>query len=546
MKKGINATLLCITGLLILLICGCKKETDLNNTKGKQPTVTFNLRSEGRTIDPQLQTSESSSKIDGMCMEGLVSAGKTSDSIIPGIAEKWKISKDKKTWTFFLRKNAKWSNGTPVTANDFVFAFKRALKPETGAQYAYLLYNILNAKNYNTGKIRDFAKVGIKAISNNILEINLNTGIPYFKQILTMPICYPLDEDFYNTVKKQYALKANKMLYNGPYKIKKWIPNGIYEFIKNPYYWNSKNIHIEKLNFVMVDNYNTAANMYMSNELDMCMITGKQLPQFKKNSALHVVDAGGIWYLQFNTENKFFKNRKIREAVSLAINRSIFCKYIRKDDSIPARAFVSPEITGGKVNNKNITFRKRFGVAYYKNDIIKAKKLYKEGLKELGIKDPVKIKLLCGTQNSSRRDCQFIQQQLFKNLGIHVTLNPNTFQGRLQKMNHQNYDFVYAGWAPDFNDPINFLDLWVTKGGNNHTGFSNKQYDNLINMANTNPDNKIRMKALHNAEKILMRKLPVTPLYYPVRLWLIKPWLKDVAIRATGIEISFNWAYIQK
>ena len=544
MQKRIYFLLACLTGLLVLFTSGCGKSD--STTKSGQPIVTFNLRSEGKTIDPQLQTSESSSKVDGMCMEGLISFGKKSGEIIPGVAEKWEVSKDGKIMTFYLRKNAKWSNGEPVTSNDFLFAFKRALEPATAAQYAYLLYTIKNAEAYNTGKIKDFSKVGVKAIDDNTFELTLNVGVPYFTQILAMPICFPLNEKFYNSVKDQYALEASTMLYNGAYTIKNWIPNGKYEFEKNPHYWNKDNIKITNINFSLVDNYNTAANMYKSNELDMCMITGDQLPQFKGKKYLHPVSAGGVWYLQFNNKNKYFKNQKIRQAVALAINRDVFCKSIRKDGSIPARAFVSPGIAGGTVDGKAIDFRDRFGMEYFKFDLQKAKKLYSEGLKELGVKGPVKVKLLMGTQDSARRDCQYIQQVLFKNLDMDVQLEPNTFQGRLTKMDQGDYDFVYAGWSPDFNDPVNLLDLWVTDGGNNNTGFSNAQYDKDIDTAQTSANNDIRMKALDNAEKILMDEMPITPLYFPIRNWLIRPWLKDVVIRSCGTEISFEWATIQK
>ena len=544
MRENLKKAIVFIfAGCSLALLSGCGGSGSVNTENGK-PVVKFNLRSEGKTIDPQLQTSESSSKVDAMCMEGLVSFGKNSGEIIPGVAEKWDISKDGKNLTFHLRKDAKWSDGSPVTAHDFIFAIKRGLEPATAAQYAYLLYTIENAEKYNKGEIKDFSKVKIKAIDDYTLKITLHAGVPYFLQILAMPISFPLKESFYNNIKDQYALTAKSMLYNGPYVIRDWIPNGKYEFAKNPQYWNKDSIKIDRINFAMVDNYNTASNMYRSGELDMCLITGDQLPQFKGKKYLHSVDTGSVWYLQFNNKNKYFKNQKIRQAVALAINRQIFCDNIRKDGSIPARAYVTPGITGGIVDGKEISFRKRFGEEYFKFDLAKAKKLYAEGLKEIGAKGPAKVRLLLGTQDSARRDCQYIQQALFKNLGMDVQLEPSTFQGRLTKMAQEDYDFVYAGWSADFNDPVNVLDLWVTDGGNNRTGFSNKEYDKDIKIAKTSSDNNIRMNALANAEKILMKQMPITPLYFNVRSWLIRPWLKDVVIRTVGIEVSFNWAYI--
>lgn len=542
MFKVNNLVLLCIFIYTTnFLITGCSRTKKENG----QNIVTFNLRSEGKTIDPTLQTSESSSKVDGMCMEGLVSLGKNSGEIIPGTSDKWTVSKDGKIWIFHLRKNAKWSNGKTVTANDFFFAFKRALTPITAAQYSYLLYGIENAEEYNLGKIKDFSKVGIKVINEFTFKIILKYGIPYFKQILTMPICFPINEQFYNKMNDEFALDADKMLYNGPYIIRKWIPNGKYEFAKNPSYWNKDQININRVDFILVNNYNTAANMYKTHELDMTLITGDQLPQFNSDKDLHKVNAGGIWYLQFNLHNKYFKNKKIRQAVSYAINRKVLCKNIRKDGSQPARSFVPPGISGGIINGKKVTFYKRFGETYFKDNTKKAKELYIEGLKELGLQGNIKVKLLLGTQDVSIRDGQFIQQELHSKLGINVELEPSTFQGRLHKMDRQNYDFVYAGWSPDFNDPINLLDMWVTDGGNNRTGFSNQQYDEYIHIAQTNPNNNKRMEALSKAQKILMEEMPVAPLYFPIRLWLIRDWLKNVVLRSAGIELSFKWAFIK-
>jgi oligopeptide transport system substrate-binding protein len=534
--------ILCLTVYSSLfLLAGCGKSEN-SSVAANQKVVTYNLRAEAKTIDPQLTTDVPAAIVLGTCMEGLVRQGKKPGEIIPGAAKKWTVSKNGLVWTFYLRKDAKWSNGAQVTAKDFMFSFQRALKPSTAAQYAYMLYYLKNSEAYNTGKIKDFSKVGIKLINNYELQFTLTNPVSFFPQLLANSISYPINEKFYNSVKGQFALNAKDLLYNGPYKIINWVPNGKYKFEKNPYYWNEKNIKINRINYVIVNNYNTAANMFRSGELDMTRISGDQIPQFKNSKNLHQKPSGGIWYLEFNVKNKFFKNEKIRKAVALSINRDVFCKNIERDGSIPARSFVPPGIAG----TKGTTFRKEYKGSYFKYNVKEAQKLYKEGLKELGYKGKVHVKLLIDQKDSATKYAQFFQQELYKNLGMDVSIEPNTFQGRIQKMHSGNYDFVYAGWNPDYNDPLTFINMWVTNGGNNNTGWSNTKYDKYVQIASTSPDNKIRMKAMADAEKILMIQMPIVPITFNAVSRLVKPWLKGYVFRSSGINVSFYWAYIAK
>ena len=525
-----------LLSLCLLFVAGCggsSQDTDSNKTK-----VVFNLRQEGKTLDPQLSSNEASSKLLAACMEGLVRQGQKSGEIIPGVAEKWETSEDGLIWTFHLRKDAKWSNGEPVTAHDFYYALKRAFEPITASEPAYLFYSIKNSEEYTAGEVTDADKLGIKVIDDYTLQFTLKAPCTYFTELLAYPVAFPLNQKFYEKVGDEYALEADTLLYNGPWEITKWIPGGKIEMEKNPYYWNKDSIKIDELEFLIIDKYNTAANMFINDELDMTMIFGDQLPLFKKKD-VRFECAGGLWYLQFNMKNKFFKNEKIRTAVSLAVNRKVLCEDIKKDGSLPAAALVPPGTYGGE----NKTFRERFGKELFKENISEAKKLFAEGLNEIGHKGPVNIKLLLGVSDQNRKDGQYVQEQLHKNLGINVTLEPNTFQGRLQKMSQHDFDFVYAGWSPDYNDPMTFINLFLTGSGNNYGDYSNLKYDELVNFANTSPDNEKRMQAMNKAERILIKDMAIVPLFYSYRIWLIKPWLKDIVIRLSGIEVSFYWAY---
>ena len=543
MTKRIKFFLILFTATIVVLLNGCSKDTI---TKSNQKLVTYNVQTAPKTIDQQLGTSLSEAQIDAMCLEGLLVLGPDNGNILPGVAKTWNVSKDGIVWTFNLRKDSVWSNGDPVTTHDFNFAYKRALEPKTASQYAYMFYNIKNAQQYNSGKIKDFSKVGIKVIDDYTFQITLNAPVPYFDQVVTNTVALPLNEKFFNTVKSQYALSADKMLYNGAYVIKSYIPNGKYVFEKNPKYWNAKNIKIDKINFLIVGNYNTAADMFKNGGLSMTAIKASQIPQFKDSKALHTIPNGGTLYLKFNTKNKFFKNRNIRLAVAMSINRGILCNEILKDGAIPAFSFVPPGINGGKVDGKNETFRQRYGNDLFTFNTNTAKELYKKGLEELGHKGSVNVKLLSANDTSSMKNCQFIQQQIFKNLGMNVVMDPNTFQGEISSLAQKNFEFAYTEWMPDYNDPATFLNLWVTNGGQNDTSWSNAQYDKYIKISESTGDNTIRMKVMHEAEVLLMKDMPVTPIFFDVNNTLIQPWLKDVCVMGVATGLSFNWAYIEK
>ena len=549
-KAKIKNVLTILTASLLCLLTACSKSEEQQSTavtKEKQVVknstypITFNVQKIPMTIDPALSTDISAARVQGACLEGLVRLGKKSGEIIPGAAESWKVSEDGKKWLFNLRKDAKWSNGESVTANDFVFGFKRVLEPATAAQYSYLLYYIKNAENYNKGIIKDFNKVGAKAVDDNTLELSLEKPCPFFLQLISNAIYSPLNEKFYSKANKQFALEADKILYNGPWILTEWIHGGKFVFKKNPYYWNKEYPNVSDMTFLLIPDQNTSANMFRSGDLDMTEISGDQLPQFKNSDEVHTV-ASGVYYLQMNTENKFFKNEKIRQAISMAINRDVLSEFIRKDGSTGAYAYVPP----GTAGNEGQTFREEFGSTFLKYNVKKAKELLKDGLKEINFTGTMKATLLIDQTDDRRRDAQFIQEELHKNLGIDVTLEPNTFQSRLQKSLTRNYDFVYGGWLPDYNDPLTYIELWYSTGGNNHSGWANSEFDKLVDTASSSNDNNARMNAMAEAEQIMLKELPVIPLYYSPANWLIKKDLKGVILRPAGLSPEFTYANWEK
>ena len=530
--KNFNVLLLLIVCVSILTGCG--------ETKKEEKVITYNIARPPGVIDPQVTTRGPAFIILSNCMEGLVRLGEKPGEVLPGVAKSWEYSDEGKTLTFKLRKDAKWSNGETIKASEFYNATIRALEPITAYAMSNMLYCINNAQEFNTGKIKDPSKVGVKVIDDYTIEFSLNKPTPYFLQILALPWAFPLNKAFYDKVGSQYAQGADKLLYNGPWKITNWIGESEFDFEKNDLYWNKNSIKLNKLKFILVEDLNTAANMYRNNRLDITSISGTQLPLFKNDKGLRKT-ISGVWYIVFNLRNKIFQNEKIRRAIGMAINREILCNSVKKDGSVPAYALIPNDIAGG--NGKD--FRDRFGEKQFEENITLAQKLFKEGLEEIGHKGPVKLSLTVENTSTVQKDGIYIQEQLRDNLGIDLELKTKTYVARLNDYALANYDMMYTRWGPDYNDPMTFLDLWIS-GPNNRPNWLNKKYDELIKTASNSNDNDIRMKAMYEAETLLMKEMPIVPIYFTANNWLVKPWIKNFVIRTAGTGVSFYWAEIEK
>lgn len=537
--------ILWIVLILVLLGCGSpgKKAKFSSEVKDSQEIaeqekvskITWNLEYEPKSIDPQNVSDVSGMQIINSCFEGLTRIGKNGE-VIPGMAEKWEV--DGNVWVFHIRKNSKWSNGDTVTANDFYEGIKRGIEPGVSSEYAYLTYYIKGAQAYNEKKITDFNQVGIKIVDDYTLKIELEKPTSYFDAILTFPIYMPINKKFYDLQKEKYGLEADKMVYNGPWKIGEWIHENKFELKKNLDYWNWENIKIDYLTFLVIRDYTTAVNMFKNNEMDITNVSVANLIDFEKKEEIKSFVDGSPFYIELNTKNKVLSNKKIRQAISYAIDRKSFVEKIMQDDSVPALAMIPYGIPG-----KNSSFREDYGAELFSDGNIEgAKALYMQGLKELKIKGRVSLKLACDNRDTSQKYMLNIQEQLNKNLGIDVVLEPVTFQMRLQKMTSKEFDMLFAGWGPDYNDPMTYMDLWITNGGNNHTSWSNTSYDKFIQTAQITSDKAIRMDAMSQAEKILIDEMPIVPLFYRSRNYIVKEDIKGVVRRMAGADVDFYWA----
>lgn len=551
MKKKI---LLAATSLMLtfsMLVTGCGTTQKPSDNKGTNtPTqtaapsgpqkVTINLGSEPPQMNPILSTDSTSGNVMRHVYEGLVRLGKDGKPI-PGVAEKWESADNGMKWTFTLR-DAKWADGSPITAEDFKFTYITMLKKETAAKYAYLAYYIKNAEAFYQGKVKE-DEVGIKVLDPKKLEITLEKPAPFILDLLAYKTFYPVQKSFYEKQDggKKFGAEAANMSYNGPWMIKEWKHEDSIVLVKNPNYWNAKEIKLDEIKMLMIKDSNTALNTFRAGDADMIGLTGDQVNMVKADGLTPVsYQDGSSWYFEFNLKDKVMSNLNIRKALTYSIDRNTFIKGVLKNNSLPATGLTNPVI----FDDKGDSFAKGLGNMVKDNDAAGSKELFEKGLKELGLDKAPKIELVVDDTDAAKKNAQAFQEMWKKTLGFEITITSIPFAARLERMTNKDFSIVMAGWSADYNDPISFLDMLETNGGNNHTSYADPEYDKMIKAAQTEKDKTKRMDILKQMEKKLMADLPLGPIYFRQRDYVTKPYFKGI-VRQFGQDIDMYWAYVE-
>lgn len=515
--------------------------------------ITLNLGTEPPNLDHNRTTDSASFDVLANVMEGLVRlgpGGKIEKG--SGQAAGWTISPDGKKYTFTLKDGLKWHDGKPVTAHDFVYSWFRALDPKTASEYAYQLYYIKGGEAWNTLKTDapDFAqkyadlkaKVGLKALNDKTIEVELETPTPYFLSLMAFPTYLPTRQDLVETHGDKFGADADKMAFNGPFVVKSWVHESELILEKNPNYWDAGKVKLEKVTFKMVKDSNTAINMFEANELDAVGVPGEFIAQYREKGLKTMAEAS-TFYITLNLKNRIFANSNIRKALSLALDRKGFIDNVAKNGSVPAAGYVPPSITMVGVDKP---FRELSGTFIPPAaDVARARELLAAGLKELGLDKLPTVKLLISDTSTAKRFAQGFQEMWNKNLGIQVEIEPVAFKIRLQRTRQGDFEMVYAGWIGDYNDPMTFMDMWVTDGGFNDAKWSNKQYDGLIKQAKETADQQVRLKNMAEAEKLLMAELPIIPLYHSAANWVEKTWYKGALHFPVGGSLDLKYVYVE-
>jgi oligopeptide transport system substrate-binding protein len=515
--------------------------TPAASTSSTVQTFRMNIGSEPPTLDPGMTQDNVSGTVLNAVMEGLTQVDKDG-KVIPGMAEKWTISDDNLTYTFTLRDGIKWSTGDPVTAADFEFAWKRLLDPnkETPAPYAYQVYYLKNAEEYNTKKITDASQIGVKATDEKTLVVQLKSPTAYFLNLLSFYTYYPVSK--VNAEKNaNFDKEASTLATNGPFLLSEWKHNESISLKKNPAYYAANEIKLNDVQMSMVKDANTEISMYDTDKLDWAGRPVGDIPidmipslKAKPEANLQIKGIATTYYYEFNVTKPPFNNVKIRQAFSMAINRQSIIDNVTLGEQKPAFGFVPFGIKG--IDKE---FREEVKDNYFTEDLAKAKQLLAEGMSELKLTKLPAIELIHNESEGHKKIATAIADMWKKNLGVEVKVQSQEWGVFLTNRTNLNYQVARAGWGADYNDPMTFMDMWMTGGGNNDTGYTNPEYDALINKGKSSTDPKVRMDSMAAAEKMLIDNATIMPIYYYTGIWMQKPYVKDVFIDYSG-EIHFN------
>jgi oligopeptide transport system substrate-binding protein len=505
-----------------------------DNKEKKPQVLRLNLHSEPPTADPGIAEDTTSGAIIQATFDGLTRIGKDGKTPEPSVAEKIDVSDDGLTYTFHLRESY-WSNGDPVTAHDFEYAWKRALDPKTASNYAYQLYYIKNGEAFNRNQAKA-DDVGVKALDEKTLQVTLENPTPFFLELTTFRTYYPVNKKLVESNPK-WANEASTHVGNGPFKMESWEHKSKMVLVKNDKYWDAENVKLERIEFSMVEDEMTELNMYENGDLDwagapMSSLPTDAIPALKDSGKMTTQPIAGVYWYKFNTEKPPFNNVKIRKAFAYAIDRQSLIDNILQTGQLPAMGAVPPSMALNKDG-------------YFKdNDVETAKKLLEEGMKELGISKLPTITLSYNTHEGHQKIAQAIQDQWKKNLGVDVKLENKEWKVYLEDLHEGNYQVGRMGWLGDFNDPINFLELYKDKdGGNNDTRWEHPKFKELLNRS-AKESGEQRMKTLAEAEAILMDEMPIMPIYFYTLSWVKDDDVHGVVIDGLG-GVDWKWAYIE-
>lgn len=468
---------------------------------------------EPETLDPAIITGQPEMRIVESLFEGLTAFNRQGRAV-PGVAESWTISPDAKTYTFKLRPDAKWSDGAPVTAQDFVASWHRTLTPETAASYNYQLFYVRNAKDFADGKLKDFAQVGVRAIDDRTLEVRLENPTPFFLDLCATPALDPVPLKAIERYGDDW-IKPGRIVGNGAYVLVDWRINDRIRLRKNPYYWDRGQVALETVDLLPISKANVAYNFYASGEADLALDKGLTptalLDELKKRPDFHAAPFLGSSFLRFNCAHGPFTDERVRLAFSMAVDRERIVKKITRAGELAAVTLVPPGLAGYPAPE---------GVRY---DPQAARALLAAAGHPDGRGLPL-IRYLYNEAELNEAVAIELQSMWQDVLGVQVSLARQEWKVYLNSMNSLDYDICRSSWVGDYPDPNTFLDMFLTGGGNNRTGFSDASYDRSIADAAREPDPKKRFEILAGAEQMLIaKKAVICPLYFYVGIQLYDP-----------------------
>lgn len=558
MKKFKKMTVLLLSVLLLLSLTACKNtsSTDTVTDPSAEPVTTeggslaqpteaggnilnVHFDVEIASMDPQIATDGTSFEAISDVTEGLYSVDEAGSPIF-AMAESVDKSEDGLTYTFKLR-DANWSNGTPVTANDFVFAWRRLVDPAVASEYAFIMEiaGVKNAAAISAGEL-GVNELGVSAPDAKTLVVELDVPVPFFESLMAFPSFLPVNEEFFNAAGDSFGTSPDTILSNGPFVITSYEPAATtITLAKNPTYWDADKVALDGIQYQVIKDSQTAMLSYQNGDLDVVTLSGEQVEQFQADPDFHNIMAGYLWYISPNQEIAGLENLNLRKALSLAYDKAAIVNNILKDGSIVAD-FAVPTLLATGPDGKD--FRETTGT-YSSTDKAKALEYWNTAKSELGVSD-YKYTMIVEDTESAMNVAQFIQSEIQTTLpGITIELQTMPKKNRVERMQQGDFELGLTRWGPDYADPMTYLDMWTTGSPNNYGFWSDSEYDSIINSAKKGElalDITARWEALKKAESIVMDNSVIFPVYQKGDAVMIKSNVDGIEFHSVGINRIFK------
>ena len=514
----------------VLTACSREDEQALRVGNGTEP----------QGLDPHTVTGVPEHRILGTLFEGLVGVDTGTLEPVPAAAESWRVSEDGTVYEFTLRETGRWSNGDPVTAQDFAYAWRRILTPELASEYAYMLHCMKNARAFNAGELDDFSQVGVAALGARTLQVTLENPTPYFLQMQIhytwFPVHRPTIERFGRLAERGTKwTRPGNLVGNGAFVLKRWVPNNIIEVVRNDRYWDAAQVRLNRILFYPIDDRLTEERSFRTGRLNLtesAPIAKIPVYQRDKPNLIHIDPYLGTYFYRVNVTRPPLDDPRVRRALAMALDRETIATKVLTGGQAPAGAFSVPG-TAGYTSQAQIPY-----------DVTEARRLLAEAGYPNG-EGMRSIELLYNTSDDHKLIAEAIQQMWKKELGVDLTLANQDWKVYMASQNNLDYDICRAGWIGDFVDPINFLECFTSSNGNNRTGWGSPEFDAHIAAATRTVDVDARHECFQQAERLLLDAAPLIPIYYYTRAYFRSPAIKGWRSNLLGY-ISFKDLYIEE
>ncbi len=546
MKKKLLAALLA-TAMTVTMFAGCgtpgskdSKKDDSSESSGKK-RITYTLREDIPSMDPQNSNSISCATAEIMTYAMLTR--NVEGEVQPDSAESWDISDDGLTYTFHLRDGLKWSDGEDVTAGDFVYGIQRLMDPEMASDYAFIGYILKNGEAVNNGEV-PVDQLGVSAPDDKTVVIELDHPATYFLSMAAMATFGPTRKDYVEKYGKEYAADPEKSVYNGPFKMTEWKHGDEMILSKNEDYWDADSIKIDEVCAKTVADAKTAVAMWEQGEVDITVVPTEMTEQYADESEFYF-DGSDDYIMLNQSEGRPLSNKNLRFALNYAINRTEYNKLVNNDVYEIAQRLVLPNVAAADDKTYGETYPYEPFPAENDND--KAKEYLDAAMKEMGVSDPadIKIELLTTDTDGAKKQAEVLQEQYKTNLGITVDIKQVTYKQRLEMETNKEYDMVVTGWVPDYSDAYSYLELWMSDGQYNHSGYGNPEYDKLLTASQTETDAKARQDMLFQAEQIFLGEdAALVPLQLRRQQYLVNKNISNFNVYFVGYDLDLVYADI--